>query len=417
MEEGMEAAEVSDLLVRDGRIIEIRKNLSARGATVIDARDRIVMPGFVDTHWHLWNTLLRPRVTGVFGASNFGNYTPMKALYGPLYRPLDSYRSVRLSLAEALACGITTVLNFNHNVVSRDHADAELRAHHEMGVRTLFGYGTPEGRGGEIVSEADVLAVRDRWFGSTSDTSVVYGLGVCPGQMLADDAAMARRNGLPIIVHGVRGLLQAGLVGPDVRVAHSYRITDADIASAGANGARFSTSATVESMLGAAYYSNAVNVQRLLGTVAVSVDSAATQTADMFNAMRAMLSSSVSAEAGGKAPFTVRELVEAVTVGGARFHGLEDEIGTLTVGKRADIQLLRTDQPTMAPFSPTDAQSVMDAVVFHGTPQIVDTVMVEGQVLLEGGELRRTSSRAIISEAQDSMSWLDLRALTSSSAG
>src|SRR5689334_17714373 len=114
----------------------------AAAAQVIDGAGMICMPGFIDTHFHMWNALFRPFVRADVPALG---YFPVTARLGPLMEPEDSYRSVRLAAADALAAGITTVHNWSHNTRSPAHADAELSAMRDMGLRGRFAYGTPVG--------------------------------------------------------------------------------------------------------------------------------------------------------------------------------------------------------------------------------------------------------------------------------
>ena len=114
----------ADVLVRDGRIAAIGPDLAAADAEVIDAADMIVMPGFVDTHYHMWSTLGRN-----FIADDGFGYFPAKNATSKLYNADDFYNSVMLGLVELANAGITTVHNWSHNTRTPAHADAELRAH------------------------------------------------------------------------------------------------------------------------------------------------------------------------------------------------------------------------------------------------------------------------------------------------
>src|SRR5256885_5815393 len=108
----------------------------------LSLHDALPISGFVDTHWHLWTSLLRPYVRA--DVNELG-YFPVSNRLGQLYTPEDSYRSVMLGIAEALSAGVTTVHNWAHNVRSPDHADAELSAMRDTGIRGRFAYGTPQG--------------------------------------------------------------------------------------------------------------------------------------------------------------------------------------------------------------------------------------------------------------------------------
>src|SRR5882672_11506949 len=127
----------ADVHVRDGAIVAIGPRLNTR-ARAIDANGMICMPGIVDTHWHLWTTLFRPFVRA--DVDEVG-YFPVSNRLGQLMAPEDSYRSVKLGVAEALSAGVTTVHNWAHNVRSPEHADAELSAMRDLGVRGRFAYG------------------------------------------------------------------------------------------------------------------------------------------------------------------------------------------------------------------------------------------------------------------------------------
>ena len=117
----------ADVLVRNGRIEAVGPDLAAGDAEVIDATDMIVMPGFVDTHYHMWSALGR----NFIGDGGFG-YFPAKNATSTLYQPDDFYNSVMLGLVELANAGITTVHNWSHNTRTPAHADAELRAHREF---------------------------------------------------------------------------------------------------------------------------------------------------------------------------------------------------------------------------------------------------------------------------------------------
>src|SRR5438094_10555573 len=105
------------LRVDHGLIVAVGTCLAAPGAQVIDGRGFIVMPGLIDTHWHMWTTLLR----NMSGDGRAHGYFPMTTALGKVYTPRDMYYGTLLSSAEALHSGITTVHNWCHNVMSYEH--------------------------------------------------------------------------------------------------------------------------------------------------------------------------------------------------------------------------------------------------------------------------------------------------------
>ena len=130
----------TDVLVRNGEILAVGKGLSAEGAHEISARGMIVLPGFVDTHWHLWNSFMR----GLIGNQPGRDYFAVKRGLAPFYKPLDFYRAARLALAEAVNSGLTTIHNWHHNLRTPADADANIMAAIDMGVRGRFSYGCPD---------------------------------------------------------------------------------------------------------------------------------------------------------------------------------------------------------------------------------------------------------------------------------
>jgi cytosine/adenosine deaminase-related metal-dependent hydrolase len=149
-----------DVHIRDGQIAAVGKNISAPRATVIDGQGTIVLPGLVDTHWHMWNTLLR----SFAGDTPDQGYFATAATFGQVMTPEDMYHSTLLGAAEALHSGITTVHNFCHNVRSLQHAEADIRALQEAGLRARWSYGWPQGLADTQVSNlADLETLKRDW--------------------------------------------------------------------------------------------------------------------------------------------------------------------------------------------------------------------------------------------------------------
>src|SRR4030095_295087 len=161
-----------DVHVRDGALVAGGPRLSTR-ARAIDANGMICMPGIVDTHWHLWTTLFRPFVRADVDA---GGYFPVSNRLGQLMAPEDSYRSVRLGVAEALSAGVTTVHNWAHNVRSPEHADAELSAMRDLGIRGRFAYGPAQGMpDDQVMDHAGLARVKRDWMPNDG----MLTLGIC----------------------------------------------------------------------------------------------------------------------------------------------------------------------------------------------------------------------------------------------
>ena len=126
--------------VRNGEIVAVGKIVNGGGET-IDGAGMIVMPGLIDTHWHMWNTLFR----SFAGDKPEEGYFPTVARFGQQMSANDVFQSTRLSAAEAINSGMTSVHSWCHNVRSQAHAEADIRALTEVGIRARHSCGWPQG--------------------------------------------------------------------------------------------------------------------------------------------------------------------------------------------------------------------------------------------------------------------------------
>ena len=133
------AGPAGDILVRDGAIAAVGRIAVPPGADIVDVSHCIVMPGLVDTHWHMWNSMARG-----LASSAKGGFAPTMAAISPHVTPADAATGVRLALAEAVNAGITTVHNWAHNIRSPAQAEAEIAAMVVSGVRGRFAWGYPQ---------------------------------------------------------------------------------------------------------------------------------------------------------------------------------------------------------------------------------------------------------------------------------
>src|SRR5262245_54715700 len=243
MDSGLGDFTTGDVHVRDGAIVAVGARIEAANVQLIDGSGMICMPGFIDTHWHLWTSLFRPFVRADIGELG---YFPVSSRLGQQMTPEDRYRAVRLGIAEALSAGVTTVHNWAHNVRSPEHADAELSAMRDTGIRGRFAYGPAVGMpDDQAMDMAGVARVKRDWMPgdrlltlgiSSRNVGGVHGGGAWAGgvrniDMLKRDWDGARALGLPITMHTsgaspVMALEQAGLlVGSDVQLVHPLLTT------------------------------------------------------------------------------------------------------------------------------------------------------------------------------------------------
>lgn len=407
-----------DVYVKDGAIVAIGPHLDDAGATVIDARGMICMPGFVDTHWHLWTSVCRPFVS--IDDPKRG-YFPVTNALGRHYTPQDCYRSVRFGLAEGLAAGATTVHNWCHNVRSPAHADAELRAMRDMGVRGRFAYGAAQGTPDEETMDLAGLAKIQRdWMPNDG----MLTLGICSrnvgdstnrlrGNISVDTARKdwggARALRLPITMHTsgpspIRLLEESKLLGPDVQLVHPLLTTAEERRILAQRGVSYSTSPTGESRRAAS--AGVIQLGELIAAgvkVSLSIDHTAGYACDYFQCMRILYS--LQQHRFAKQPLSAKRMVQLATLDGATDLGIADRTGSLTPGKRADILLVRTGDINMAML-----HDPYEALVTFAQPRNIDTVIVDGRVLRRASEFTALDYAEVLREAAESAAALAARA-------
>src|SRR5215470_1077889 len=204
----------ADVLVEGKKIVAIGHNLRAGDATVIDARGRIVMPGFIDTHHHQFETALRSFLTnGIL--INDGSNTPSSnptyfefilLTFAPVYRPEDVYISELFGGLAQLDNGVTTVHDVSQIHHSPAHSDAAIQALFDTGRRAAFGYF--ESAGAAILGTNpgnkypdDAVRIKQQWFSSSDQlvTMIMGGEVYLPGYEKA--WKIGRQLGLQIAAH------------------------------------------------------------------------------------------------------------------------------------------------------------------------------------------------------------------------
>ena len=390
---------VGDVEIRDGRIAAVGESLRAPGAEIIDAGDMLVLPGLVETHWHIWTTLLRSM------AADQGYFTVSRGM-GSLYGPGDMVAATRLAMAEAVYSGITFVHDWCHNVRAPEFAEAALGALAESGIRARFSYGTPTGHPNDApIDQAHFASLAEGWDRFAADGRLSLGLawrGVGSSASLSDHD-LAAAHGLPVSVHvnnfrsaagGIAAIDSAGLLGPEVQLIHAIWSTSEEIAAVAASGASLSLSPYTELRIGfgmpmtGEYLDAGVPVGLSVDTTTLSGN------ADMFAIMKA-IQNVENARALDEFRLPARRVLELATIEGARSMGMADEIGSLTPGKRADLITIDTRQLNLALV--TDAPHL---VVEAAQPANVDTVIIDGRILKRDGALTALDIGAIVDDAR-----------------
>ena len=418
MDPALDDIPAGDVHIRNGEILAVGKAIKAPGATVLDARRMIVLPGLVETHWHMWNTLLRS-----FGGEKPDHgYFPTAATFGQVMTPDDMYRGARLAAAEALHSGMTTVHDYCHNLRSRRHAEADLRAIREAGLRARWSYGWPQGLPDtELCNLDDLRALHRDWSGLSHDGLISLGFAwrgmfrntALPPKVYRTEFDAARQLRLPISLHvgsredakgQIEALAKENLLGQDVQVIHALSVTPAEIQMLAKAGSPVSISPGSELRIGYGF----TKISEFLDAgvpLGVSVDTTVLSgDANLFGILK-LARNIENARAHDEFKMTARRALELGTIQGARSLGIDDRVGSLKPGKRADLIMISTTALNMGVF--TDPAHL---VVESTQPENVDTVIVDGRILKRGGKLTALSPDQIVAEADASFEAVRKRA-------
>ncbi len=390
----------TDVLVTDGRIAAIGPGLRAPAdAAVLDVRGKLVQPGMIDTHRHMWQTALR----GIAADWTLTNYSDlMLGRFGPLFTPDDMYAGSLLGAIEAIDSGVTTVVDWSHNMRTPQHADAVVDALVDSGARARLAYGYYAEPAQDWVLRGDIARLRSERF-PTADERVTLQIALDVFDPAFPDRpawVWARDRGFEITTHaGVIGFLPAdlperlhtaGLLLPTTTYVHATTFTDKSYQLIADSGATASVAAESD-LHGGQGYPPTEKLRQYGIPSSLSVDTVTWYSGDMFHAMRATLTADRGLahlrahEQGGLVKLNQLRAVDVLaqaTTGGARSMGLQRELGSLTPGKRADIVVLDTSSPNMTPMV-----NPVGAAVAQATTSDVDTVVIGGRVIKRDGRL------------------------------
>ncbi len=394
-----------DILIDRTKIASIAPSIDAEDAEIVDATNCIAVPGFVDTHRHTWESLLR----GTGADWSLAQYfTGVRVVMGGLYTPEDNYVANLLGALDALEGGFTTLYDWSHNNNSPEHADAAVQGLKDSGIRGVFGYGNSNAEWfppSEMPTNFDdIRRVRKEHF-SSDDGLVTMAVAARGPQFTTlditeEDFKVARELGLRITVHVGDGLWgmskpviqmnERNMLGPDVTYVHTNTIADEEFELIGSSGGSASIAPELEMHMG---HGLPPALKLLAAGVrpSISIDVVTTVPSDIFNAMRALIAGTrlmVNKEALEKKeivdplPLTSRDVLEFATLQGAKACGLDHKTGTLTPGKEADIVLISTDSLNLIPVN-----NPVGTVVEFSHAGNIDSIFVAGKARKRNGKL------------------------------
>lgn len=391
--------EEADVLVSGSTIDQVGSNLGDPEAEIIDAKGMLLMPGMIDTHTHLWQTLFRGRATDAWGMEYFTNIPPMSKHF----KPEDVYAAIYAGAVESMANGVTTIFDYHTCIHAPEYADATIQAIKDSGIRMTFGYDLGAFSLGDAVelgpSEArfpDVERLRSSISNSSED---LLRLAVCLSQILPDttermerEINFARDIGVPMTWHNnkpgeIEAIHRSGLLGPDILPAHSNYTTDEDMRLLGLVDGCFTTQPEAETYAGRRSMAMVKRAHRTGVDVALGTDVPVIINLGLMPQMRLIyilqrFMDGISERYEAHVPVTRRpgvptldpsDIVKFATSNGGKALGIGDKVGQIAQGYQADIVLIDGREFGISEGDPANH------VVLNSSAAEVDTVMVAGE--------------------------------------
>ena len=399
-----------DILIEGDVISAIGVGISNKDATIIDAQGSIVIPGLVNAHSHSWQTALRGASSNWTVLEYFKN---MHAGLATNFVPDDVYIANLFGALNQINCGTTTLGDWCHNNPTPAHTDRGIDGLEESGIRAVFFHGSPKPDpkpGQKHFSEIPhprseierLLATRFK----NPNTLVTLGMAILGPhystyEVAVEDFLLARELGLIASMHcagaeprtpdGWDRLAKEGLLGSNNNIVHGNNLTDDQLKKMIDLGVTFTLTPETEMAQGHGFPITG-RLKALGYSPSLGVDLESAISGDMFTVARMAIGvqramdNANSKEAYGKLPdtstITCKEALEWITIRGAQALKMEDQIGSLRVGKKADVVIIRASDINMCPV-----HDPISSVIMQTSLHNIDTVIINGEIKKRNGQL------------------------------
>jgi len=400
----------ADVLIEDGKIREVCPDIAASDDSIarVDAANTIVIPGFIDTHSHSYQGILRSIMPNGVLEPDYNR--DVQTTLTPAFAPADVHAGVLMTALGLIDMGTTAIVDLCQISHSPEHSDACIRALQDSGIRAVYAYS--RGIGPATQYPQDIARLQRTYF-SSKDQLITLALGLGLDAKLF---TVAREAGVPAVLHmvaptlsaGLMDLGRAGLLRPGDEYIHCLNLTPDAWRLIRDTGGHVSICAAIDMAMG----HGAPSIQEAVDhglRPSLSSDHGVAIAQDMFSVMRStftfqrmqVFARRRSGDPSPPALLTCRDVLEFATIEGARCANLDAKVGTLAPGKEADLVLLRADRLSLWPLN-----NAPGTVVNLMNPAHVDTVFIGGKVkkwrgALVGVDMPRTLRLA--EEARDAV--------------
>ncbi|WP_020614912.1 5'-deoxyadenosine deaminase [Paenibacillus daejeonensis] len=412
---------IGDVLVEGDRIAAVAEHIDETGHEVIDARGKTLLPGFIQTHIHLCQTLFRGR------ADDLELLDWLKARIWPMEAAHDEeslYYSAMLGIGELIRSGTTTILDME----TVHHTDAAFRAIEESGIRAIAGkvmmdYGTEVPVRLQEQTEQSLqesVELLERWHGRDNGR-IQYAFSPrfvvsCTEELLVGVRDLSRQYGVKVHTHaaenrgeialveqerGMRNVVyldHLGLASPDLILAHCVWLNEVEKEIIRTRGVKVThcPGSNLKLASGIAEVPDLLDRQIDVG---IGADGApCNNTLDMFQEMR--LTALIQKTLHGPTAMNARSVLRMATMGGARVLGLDERIGSIEAGKQADLIMLDLDEFHTYPSHEVDPYS---RIVYSAGYSDVHSVMIDGRFVMRDRLMLTVDKSKVLTEADRSI--------------
>ncbi|KAF5688819.1 cytosine deaminase [Fusarium circinatum] len=370
----------TDILIEDDRVIEIGRNIEPRTASMINCDEKIISPGFINAHHHVWQSQLKGRL----GDSTMLDYM----LEGHFnFSPDDFFWGQLAGCLEALDSGTTCVVDNAHGASSPEHGPAALSATLTSGIRSIFCHGVMPLRAAEWTESSFELdrSPQPDWLLPQMDSFAAKA-------PFGDDKRVQlgfffdRQSRVPEQLHA------SGLLGPDILLTHGNGTTPEQAALLTEAGTYIVSTPDAEIFMASG--ADPVAFREDLPLTCLGADCHSCGPVSMMHQMQIALASdrgmqNLTTFAQGHYPkkmrATVQKAFNLATIKAARAINMDKDIGSVAVGKLADLVIFDTTSPSISCAADHDP---LTAIVRHAGVREVETVIVGGKIRKHNGSLQ-----------------------------
>ncbi|RWR05897.1 5'-deoxyadenosine deaminase [Siminovitchia fortis] len=410
-----------DLLIVDDKIKSIGKDLGNQADRVIDATNKTVIPGFIQTHIHLCQTLFRGQ------ADDLELMDWLQKRIWPLEASHDeesSYYSAMLGLGELIQSGTTTIVDME----TVNHTDSAFQAMAESGIRVLagkvmmdMGDDVPdlllEDTAKSIQQSVDLLEKWNQYDNGRIQYAFCPRFVVsCTEELLVEVRDLSNHYNVKVHTHasenrkeieiveqqrGMRNIVyldHIGLANEKLILAHCVWLDDEEKRIIKERGIKMSHCPGSNLKL-ASGIADVPDMLELGANLSLGADGApCNNNLDMFNEMR--MASLIQKPIHGPTIMDAKTIFRMATIGGAKAVGLEDQIGSLEVGKKADVAILDLNKFHTFPSAEVDP---VPRIVYSATRADVESTIINGKIVMEKGTVKTVDRDLVLQESNKSI--------------